>query len=73
MVHDARLLHVAPSPIELCAARARFSVGLATYSVALAIAFVVPPVALVLHAATALYYAFDQASIPTPTGRPEPA
>jgi hypothetical protein len=49
-------------------------VGNAVYVVALALSFVWPPLALALHAAMALYYAFDQASVPAPSapeeGRP---
>jgi uncharacterized membrane protein len=47
--------------------RLRFMVGAAAYTVALALAFVSPPLALVLHGATALYYTFDQATVPMET------
>jgi hypothetical protein len=42
-------------------------VGAAAYTVALALAFVSPPLALVLHGATTLYYTFDQATVPMET------
>jgi hypothetical protein len=45
------------------AARIRFTVGLAAYSVAFALSWVSPPLALTVHAVMALYYAFDQASV----------
>ena len=38
-------------------------VGVVLYSLAIALAFVSPPLALAVHAATALYYASDQASV----------
>ena len=52
----------------------RYMVGTVTYCTALALAFVAPPLALSLHGATALYCAFDQASVPAePHGSSSPA
>jgi TMEM175 potassium channel family protein len=74
ITRDDRLLHRLPPPEVVRAARLRFTVGNAVYVVALALSFVWPPLALALHAAMALYYAFDQASVPAPSapeeGRP---
>jgi uncharacterized membrane protein len=64
ITHDDRLLQRLPPPEVVRAARLRFTLGLAVYLLALALAFVWPPLALALHAAMALYYAFDQASVP---------
>jgi uncharacterized membrane protein len=63
--HDARIIGSLPSPEAVRAARIRFSIGLAFYAVALGLSWVAPYAALVLHAAMALYYAFDQASVAT--------
>jgi uncharacterized membrane protein len=64
ITHDARLLDRLPPPEVVRAARLRFALGLAVYLLALGLSFVWPPLALALHAAMALYYAFDQASVP---------
>ena len=64
ITHDDRLLDRLPPPGVVRAARLRFTVGPAVYLIAFALAFVWPPLSLVLHAAMALYYAFDQASVP---------
>jgi uncharacterized membrane protein len=64
ITHDARLLDRLPPPEVVRAARLRFTLGLAVYLLALALSFLWPPLALALHAAMALYYAFDQASVP---------
>jgi hypothetical protein len=48
------------------AARIRFGVGLAAYGLAVALAFVVPYAALAIHAVSAAYYAFDQATFDAP-------
>jgi TMEM175 potassium channel family protein len=70
ITHDDRLLHRLPPPEVVRAARLRFTLGEGVYAVALAVSFLWPPVALALHAAMALYYAFDQASVPaTPAPR----
>jgi uncharacterized membrane protein len=64
ITRDDRLLDRLPPPEVVRAARLRFTFGLAVYLLALALSFVWPPLALALHAAMALYYAFDQASVP---------
>ncbi|MGH9186500.1 MAG: TMEM175 family protein, partial [Acidimicrobiales bacterium] len=63
VTHDARLIAEVPSPAAIRAARIRFSFGLAAYTLAFAMSWLAPVVALVAHAAMALYYAFDQASV----------
>jgi uncharacterized membrane protein len=64
ITRDDRLLDRLPPPEVVRAARLRFTFGLGVYGIALALSFVWPPLALCLHAAMALYYAFDQASVP---------
>jgi len=64
VTHDDRLLHRLPSPGVTRAARLRFMFGLAVYAAAFALSWVSAPLALVLCALMALYYAFDQASVP---------
>jgi len=64
VTHDDRLLHRLPPPRIVRAARLRFMVGLVVYLVALALAWVSAPASLVLSGLMALYYAFDQASVP---------
>ena len=64
ITRDDRLLDRLPPPEVVRTARLRFTFGLAVYLLALALSFVWPPLALALHAAMALYYAFDQASVP---------
>jgi uncharacterized membrane protein len=72
-----RLLGRLPPPEVVRAARRRFMVGQAVYAAALALSWVSAPAALGLCGAMALYYAFDQASVPAaaepdnqqPTGR----
>jgi uncharacterized membrane protein len=64
ITHDDRLLDRLPPAEVVRAARRRFSLGLAVYLLAFGLSFVWPPLALALHAAMALYYAFDQASVP---------
>ncbi len=66
VTHDNRLLGAALPRVELLRARVRFGLGLGFYAVAFALAFLSAPAALVLHAAMALYYAFDQASVAEP-------
>lgn len=63
VTHDERLVDTLPTADMVRAARVRFSIGLAAYAVALALSWVSPRLALALHAAMALYYAFDQASV----------
>jgi uncharacterized membrane protein len=65
VTRDDRLLGQLPPPEVVRAARIRFMVGAVVYTLALALAFVSPPLALTLHGATALSYAFDQASVPS--------
>jgi hypothetical protein len=45
------------------AARIRFGVGLAAYGLAVVLAFLVPYAALAIHAVSAGYYGFDQATL----------
>jgi uncharacterized membrane protein len=67
ITHDERIAGELPPPDVLRKTRIRFGFGNIAYAFALAIAFVSPYVALALHAAMALYYAFDQASMPATT------
>jgi uncharacterized membrane protein len=77
VTHDDRLLGRLPAPGVVRAARRRFMLGLVVYAVALALSWVSAPLALGLCGLMALYYAFDQASVPAavepsdqqPTGR----
>lgn len=77
VTHTDRLLHRPPSPGVVGAARLRFTVGLVVYAVAFVLSWVSAPLALALGGLMALYYAFDQASVPAaaepddqqPTGR----
>jgi uncharacterized membrane protein len=64
VTRDDRLLGRLPPPAVVRAARLRFMVGSIAYSTALVLAFVRPLLALAVHGVTALYYAFDQASVP---------
>jgi TMEM175 potassium channel family protein len=63
ITHDARLVHALPPRRVVVAARMRFGMGLAAYGLAVGLAFVVPYAALAIHAASAGYYAFDQATL----------
>jgi uncharacterized membrane protein len=72
VTRDDRLLGRLPPPQAVRAARLRFMIGAVVYGLALALAFVWPPLALALHAANALYYAFDQASVPAETTQADP-
>jgi uncharacterized membrane protein len=67
VTRDDRLVGQLPPREVVRAARIRFMIGAVAYSLALALAFVSPPLALILQGATALYYAFDQASVPMET------
>jgi uncharacterized membrane protein len=64
VTHTDRLLHRLPPPGVVRAARLRFMVGQSVYAAAFALSWVSAPLALVLCGAMALYYAFDQASVP---------
>jgi uncharacterized membrane protein len=59
-----RLLHRPPPPDVVRAARLRFMVGQAVYAGAFALSWVSAPLSLALCGLMALYYAFDQASVP---------
>ena len=65
ITHDERITGTLPSRQALRTTRLRFSVGLFAYTVALLLSWVSAPLALAVHAAMALYYAFDQATIQT--------
>jgi uncharacterized membrane protein len=72
VTHDDRLLGRLPPPGVVGAARRRFMLGLVVYAAALALSWLSAPAALVLCGLMALYYAFDQASMPAamdPVGR----
>jgi uncharacterized membrane protein len=64
VTRDDRLLHRPPPPGVVGAARLRFMVGLVVYAVAFVLSWVSAPLALALCGLMALYYAFDQASMP---------
>jgi uncharacterized membrane protein len=64
ITHGARLTGISLPRPALRAARLRFSIGIAVYAVAFGLSWVSPPTALIVHALTALYYAFDQATVP---------
>jgi uncharacterized membrane protein len=66
ITHDARLVHALPPRKAVVAARIRFALGLAAYGLAVGLAFVVPYAALAIHALSAGYYAFDQATLEGP-------
>ena len=68
ITHDDRLVHSLPPRQAVVAARLRFGVGLAAYGLAVGLAFVAPYAALAIHALSAGYYAFDQATV-DPFGR----
>jgi uncharacterized membrane protein len=77
VTHTDRLLGRLPPSGVVRAARRRFMLGLVVYVAALALSWVSAPLALALCGLMALYYAFDQASVPAavesddhqPTGR----
>jgi uncharacterized membrane protein len=64
VTRDDRLLGRPPPPGVVAAARLRFMVGLVVYAAALALSWLSAPLALALCGLMALYYAFDQASVP---------
>jgi uncharacterized membrane protein len=63
ITHDGRLIGSLPPRPVVRAARVRFGIGLGAYGGALVLSFFVPVAALAVHAAMALYYAFDQATV----------
>jgi uncharacterized membrane protein len=65
ITHDERIVGTLPPRPVVRAARIRFSIGLGAYMAAFVLSWVSAPLALAVHAAMALYYAFDQASIQT--------
>jgi TMEM175 potassium channel family protein len=70
VTHTDRLLHRLPPPGVVRAARLRFMAGLVVYAAAFALSWVSAPLAVALCGLMALYYAFDQASVPA---EPEPS
>jgi uncharacterized membrane protein len=64
VTHTDRLLDRPLPPGVVRAARRRFMLGLVVYAAALALSWVSAPLALALCGLMALYYAFDQASVP---------
>lgn len=63
ITRDDRLVGSLPPRQAVVAARVRFGLGLAAYGLAVGLAFVVPYAALAIHAVSAAYYAFDQATL----------
>jgi uncharacterized membrane protein len=63
VTHDERLVHQLPPAEVVRAARLRFMAGLAAYTVALGLAWLSAGVSVALCGVTAMYYAFDQASV----------
>lgn len=55
-----RLLHTPMDAATVRASRRRFGLGVVTYSPTLGLAFVSAPLTLAVHAALAIYYAFEQ-------------
>jgi uncharacterized membrane protein len=64
VTHTDRLLARLPPAGVVRAARRRFMLGLVIYAAALALSWVSAPLAVALCGLMALYYAFDQASVP---------
>jgi uncharacterized membrane protein len=64
ITRDDRLLERPPRPEVVRAARLRFMFGQGVYLTAIGVSLVAPVVALALHGAMAVYYAFDQATVP---------
>ena len=63
ITHDERILGSLPERSVVRTARLRFGIGIGVYTVALGLSFVSPLLALAMHTATALYYAFDQSTV----------
>ncbi|HSS11507.1 MAG TPA: hypothetical protein VLL25_16600, partial [Acidimicrobiales bacterium] len=59
-VKDGRLLHQHVDPVQARAASRRFGFGLVVYAVTVVLAFVSPPLCLLVHFLIAMYYVFDQ-------------
>lgn len=68
VTRDDALLHRLPPREMVRASRRRFMLGIGAYLLAFGLSWVSAPLALALHAAMALYYAFDQASVERPEG-----
>src|SRR5262245_11890953 len=66
ITHDERLVDGLPPRHAVVAARIRFGIGLAAYGLAVGLAFLAPYAALAIHALSAGYYAFDQATLDAP-------
>jgi ABC-type Fe3+ transport system permease subunit len=64
ILRDDRIIGMRLPPEVVRAARWRFGIGNLFYVVALGVSFVAPYVALALHGLLALYYLFDQATLP---------
>jgi uncharacterized membrane protein len=63
ITHDERIIGSLPAAPVVRAARLRFGAGLGAYALAVVLSLFAPFVALAVHAAMALYYAFDQATV----------
>src|SRR4051794_26135731 len=61
---EAALLHEGIDPALARGAARRFGIGLVFYLIAIGLAFVSAPAALVLHGLIAVYYCFDQLRTP---------
>ncbi len=72
ITHDDQVLGTPLDPAVARRARLRFSLGLGVYAAAVALSFVAPVAVLVLHALTAAYYAFDQATVASGEDQPAP-
>jgi uncharacterized membrane protein len=73
VTRDDRLTGQLPPRTVVRAARARFGLGVAVYAVAFALSWISAPAALVMHATMALYYGFDQATVPAGVTEDAPA
>jgi hypothetical protein len=71
VTHTDRLLGRLPPPGVVRAARRRFMLGLVVYAAAFGLSWVSAPLALALCGLMALYYAFDQASVPAAAVEPD--
>lgn len=66
VTRDDRLLGRLPPREVVRLSRRRFMFGIGVYAIAFLLSWVSAPLALVLHGAMALYYAFDQATVDRP-------